>query len=250
MTTLTYQPDQGQPEFSEEELDSIAVGERMAAEQETLLAGKYQSAEELEKAYVELQQKFSGQQSQEQPQEEVQQEEQQSTEDFDLLDTLWNEANSEWTQGTLEALSKADPVDIAQAYLEQRAENNANNELSAQEIQSLYEVVGGEEQYGQMMQWAASNLPNDQQQLFDSVINKGDMASCFFAVQALAFRMAESAGWESQDFLTGTDVVQTRDAFRSQAEVVAAMQDPRYDNDPAYRQDVMNKLARSDDLMY
>ena len=36
------------------------------------------------------------------------------------------------------------------------------------------------------------------------------------------------------------------DTFRSQAEVVAAMSDPRYDNDGAYRQDVMEKLDRSD----
>ena len=35
------------------------------------------------------------------------------------------------------------------------------------------------------------------------------------------------------------------DAFRSQAEVVAAMQDPRYDKDPAHRQDVFAKLDRS-----
>ena len=35
------------------------------------------------------------------------------------------------------------------------------------------------------------------------------------------------------------------DAFRSQAEVVAAMNDIRYDRDPAYRQDVYDKLERS-----
>ena len=33
--------------------------------------------------------------------------------------------------------------------------------------------------------------------------------------------------------------------FRSQAEVVQAMSDPRYDSDPAYRQDVYDKLERS-----
>ena len=35
------------------------------------------------------------------------------------------------------------------------------------------------------------------------------------------------------------------DVYRSQQEVVKAMSDPQYDNDPAYRQDVMQKLARS-----
>ena len=45
--------------------------------------------------------------------------------------------------------------------------------------------------------------------------------------------------------LTGKDE-QTADGFRSQAEVVQAMNDPRYDRDEAYRQDVYNKLERSD----
>ena len=36
------------------------------------------------------------------------------------------------------------------------------------------------------------------------------------------------------------------DVFRSQAQLVQAMADPRYDNDPAYRQDVIAKLDRSD----
>ena len=251
MTTLTYQPDQGQPEFSEEELNSIQVGEQMEQEQQQLLAGKYQSAEELEKAYVELQQKFS---QGEQPQQEVegQQDEVEPETDVSLLDTLWEEAQTDWTEETLNKLRESDPVEIAQAYLELRAEANQSDarELTAEETGQLYDIVGGEERYGDMMRWAASNLDEDSQGLYDSVMQKGDPAACFFAVQALAFRMAETAGWDSQDFITGGDAPSRVSAFRSQAEVVRAMQDPRYDNDPAYRQDVMNKLERSTDLMY
>ena len=46
--------------------------------------------------------------------------------------------------------------------------------------------------------------------------------------------------------VTGKAPKQTADVFRSQAEVVAAMSDPRYDRDSAYRQDVMQKLERSE----
>ena len=38
---------------------------------------------------------------------------------------------------------------------------------------------------------------------------------------------------------------QAVEGFRSQQEVVRAMGDPRYENDPAYRQDVYDKLERS-----
>ena len=45
---------------------------------------------------------------------------------------------------------------------------------------------------------------------------------------------------------TGKAPVTPKDVYRSQAELVAAMNDKRYDNDPAYRQDVIEKLERSD----
>jgi hypothetical protein len=35
-------------------------------------------------------------------------------------------------------------------------------------------------------------------------------------------------------------------SFRSQAELVAAMGDPRYDTDEAYRDDVLRRLDQSD----
>ena len=50
--------------------------------------------------------------------------------------------------------------------------------------------------------------------------------------------------------VTGKAPVQEKDVYRSQAELVAAMSDRRYDNDPAYRQDVIAKLERSDNLSF
>ena len=46
--------------------------------------------------------------------------------------------------------------------------------------------------------------------------------------------------------LTGKAADTSGDVFRSQAQLVEAMSDPRYDRDPAYRQDVVAKLERSD----
>ena len=45
--------------------------------------------------------------------------------------------------------------------------------------------------------------------------------------------------------LQGKAAANKAEQFRSQAEVVRAMSDPRYDRDPAYRQDVYDKLERS-----
>ena len=44
--------------LSEEEQNSLEVGEQLVAEQEGLLAGKYKNAEDLEAAYLSLQKKL------------------------------------------------------------------------------------------------------------------------------------------------------------------------------------------------
>ena len=46
--------------------------------------------------------------------------------------------------------------------------------------------------------------------------------------------------------LQGKPPSNSGDVFRSQAEVVEAINDPRYDRDPAYRNDVLMRLERSD----
>jgi hypothetical protein len=80
--------------------------------------------------------------------------------------------------------------------------------------------------------------------MYDAVMDRGDPVACFFAVQALAYRFQDASGVDGQ-LLTGRPAADKVDVFRSQSEVVRAMADPRYDTDPAYRQDVYAKLERS-----
>ena len=56
---MTYDPTEVQEgELSEEEQDSLAVGEKLEEQSQELLAGKFKDAEALESAYVELQKKL------------------------------------------------------------------------------------------------------------------------------------------------------------------------------------------------
>ena len=81
--------------------------------------------------------------------------------------------------------------------------------------------------------------------MFDTVMDRGDPLSAFFAIRSLAYRYNDAIGFDGK-MVTGKAPKQNSDVFRSQAEVVEAMGDRRYDNDPAYRRDVMEKLKRSD----
>ncbi len=242
--TITYDgSEEATGELTAEEQDSLAIGEQMEQEQEQLLAGKYKTAEELEKAYGELEKKLG----ETEESNEVESEEQ-SEVDGNFLDKLWDEANTEYSDETLQELSNMDPSDLAQMHLEYR---NANQtpQLDDQTVGQLKQVVGGDQEYTNMMGWAKQNLSEQEVAMYDAVMDKGDPTACFFAIQALSYRFNDSNGVEGE-MLTGKAPSRQGDSFKSQAEVVRAMNDPKYDDDSAYRQEVMRKLERSDNSLF
>ena len=89
--------------LSAEEQDSLQVGEQMQQAQEQLLAGKYKNAEELEKGYLELQQKLNT--KEEQPAQQEEQAEETEPEGT-ILDQLWDEATSEQGEYSRETLDE------------------------------------------------------------------------------------------------------------------------------------------------
>jgi hypothetical protein len=230
-------------ELNADEQESLQVGEQMEQEQEQRLAGKYKNAEELEAAYLELQKKLGESNNQTSEEQEV---EEKSEDNTSILDRLWEEASSEnISQETLDQLSKADPNDLAKMYLDYRSQTESSQKpgMSQQDVQQLKGLAGGEEKYTQMLSWASENLTEQEISMYDSIMDKGDPAAAFFAVQALSYRYQDANGVEG-------NLVQGKSpgpggVFRSQAELVQAMSDPRYDSDPAYRQDVMRKLDNS-----
>ena len=68
------------------------------------------------------------------------------------------------------------------------------------------------------------------------------------AVESMAKRYTEANGQDG-NMIQGRSAKMT-DSYRSQAEMIRDMNDPRYDSDPAYRNDVMTKLANSPNLQF
>ena len=253
MATLTYDAtEQVEGELSDEEKESLEVGEKLAEQQDQLLAGKFKNAEDLEKSYIELQKKLGSQEEKpeetttEAKEEEVKEEEDKKEEvDTAFLDTLWEEAQGEWKEETLKKLSGMEAREIAQMHLKYRADNPPEQkELTEQNITDLKGVVGGDKAYGEMMQWATKNLAKNEIEMYDTVMDQGNPLAAYFAVQALSSRMKDSQGVDGQ-LLTGKAPKSSGDVFKSQAQVVKAMSDSRYEKDPAYRQEIYDKLERS-----
>ena len=250
--TLTY--DEGtdtvttNKNLNEQEQDSLQVGEEMDQQQEQLLAGKYKDAAELEKAYVELEKKLGSTDNETPTADESKEETEKETEEpsANVLDQLWDQREAGFDEGTLKELSEKRPGELAKMYLEFRAEaqKNGPQELSNQTIDKLKELAGGEGSYQKVMEWATSNLNENEIKMFDYVIDRGDPTACYFAVQSIVGKYNDATGFDGR-LVTGKPPSAKGDVFNSQPEMVRAMEDPRYDDDPAYRQMIMEKLERS-----
>ena len=248
---LTYDTTTDSTILTEEEQDSLQVGEKMAEDQEQLLAGKYKSAQDLEKAYVELQKKLG--ESKEEPEATAEEEEAQP-EETPVAETLLSEASQQFEEtGTLteEMMSRFTDMssqELVETYM--KMQKNAPQapepvELTDKDVLTIKESVGGEEQYDKLMDWANSNMQQHQVDAFDDIISTGNVEAIQLVVEGLKSRYEASNGYEGR-MLSGKAARETSDVFRSQAELVQAMSDPRYDRDPAYRNDLLEKLDRSD----
>ena len=247
MATLTYDPTPAdQPEFNEAEQEALAIGEQALADQQQMLAGKFKDAEALEQAYIELQKKLG--EYNENESDSVQREEDPAEEEveisvFDTAAQEWN-TNGRLTDETIQELSKMDSAELVRAYLDAQAQNQPAADLSEADVSSIQQVAGGAEGYQNLINWASENMPQDYIDAFDTLVETGNRQAIQLAVRGLRADFEESNGYEGQ-MLTGKAPANKADVFRSQAEVVQAMSDPRYDRDPAYRQDVFTKLERS-----
>jgi len=239
-----------------DEQDSLAVGEKLVEEQEQLLAGKYKDAQELEKAYVELQKKLGSNDESEEDVEQTSATEE--VEETSLSDgaSLISSANDEYyandgklSEETLEKFSSMSSKELVESYLEVQNTDAFKNktetaDLSDADINEVKNFAGGEAQYDNLIAWANSNLDEKSKDAFDGIVGSGSVDAIKIAVNGLKAQYENANGYEGKMY-SGKAPKGDSDVFRSQAELVQAMSDKRYDRDPAYRQDIIEKLDRS-----
>jgi hypothetical protein len=255
---------EAQQEVAQERFDKAS----QLDETDARFAGKYKSAEELERAYLELQKKLGERSSEQEPeadedqedaQEEASDEGEAEESDEELSEALqalvaasdeFNEKDG-LSSETLEKLSQLDSRTLVETwaeYIRSQKDQAQAAALSQEQTNSLYQAVGGQQAYGEMVAWAADNLSPDEIAAYDAVVNGGDYNATYWAVQGLRSRFAESVGVVGKVY-SGARAPKPADGFRSQAELARAISDPRYKDDPAYRIDVQEKLARSGNLL-
>ena len=168
--------------LSEEEQNSLEVGEQLEAEHEGLLAGKYKNAEDLEAAYLSLQKKL-GQDEEpdyEESDEGYEEEEEYDEEESDYAPavSLINEASEEFyanegqlSEETISRFSEMSSQDLVNAYLEIQANNpqapQQSVQMSESQVNSVQNAAGGEANYNRVIDWAADNLSDEAINAFD-----------------------------------------------------------------------------------
>ncbi len=234
---------------------------RQDTESELRYAGKFKSAEDLEKAYKELEKKLGqkeestdeeGGDSEAESTDEAEETVEQSEEAQTLLEASeeYYSNDNQLSPETLQKLKELPSEKLVEAYLElqKNAPPVASKPLSETEAQDIVKSVGGQEAYNEVLGWAADNLKPEEVAAYDNVVNSGNKDAIFFAVQALNQRYLDAVGFEGKT-ISGKAARQSVQGFRSQAELARAISDPRYRTDPAYRLDIETKLAASGDLL-
>ena len=241
-----------------------AAGAEGTGERPTWLPEKFKTPEEMAKAYSELEGKLGKptEKSAEKPAEEGEKKPSDDLKvtdaDPEVVDALSKAGlnadelakefseKGELSAESYEALTKAGyPKAMVDTYLNGlRGDAAVQEVLTGQMVADVKSAAGGEAEYTKLTAWAATSLAPDELEAYNAIMDGGDLKQIKFAVTGLSDRYKMAEGREPQRQVGGA-AASTSDTFDSVAQVTAAMRDPRYKSDSAYREQIQQKVMRS-----
>lgn len=199
-------------EMSEAPRDSLSTDE--------LILGKYKSTDELASAYQSLQKEYSRLKNGEQPVDEA---------------PSVSEPEAPVEQAEAEA-----PVDTGTAL---------SDEAVATITRGVFEQAGGEAKYEQLVRWASNSLDAERVNAYNQALEQGDMPAIINQLKGMQFDYMQQNGYEPR-LTAGRAPVQDVKAFSSRYQVEQAINDPRYQADAGYRQDVERRIAATPNELF
>ena len=127
---------------------------------------------------------------------------------------------------------------------QEEPENQLTSEDATRIRDNMFDQVGGADKYQALMGWASQNLNESRAESFNEALNSGNEGAILAQLKGIQYDHMMATGYEPK--LTGGRApTQDVRGFASEAQVVAAMQDPRYGSDPAYVKEVEQRIAVS-----
>ena len=239
--SVTIKNAQLTPEIGKQGMEAPA--EEPSSDKPSWLPEKFKSGEDLAKAYTELEKAYSGRNptQEETTTPEVTKEavEQQTGMS---LDPFYDEfaQNGSLSDESYEKLNESGlSKELVDSYIQ------GQMALADQSVSEIQNSVGGEKQYQAIVEWASQNLEDSEIATFNKQIEDGTIDEAKFSIKALESRYKLANGVEP-NLVQGTKAGAGADTFRSVQQVVEAMNDPRYESDPAYRDEVARRMKNSD----
>lgn len=222
---------------TQQEMTEQVSSEEMApqAERPAWLPEGFDSPEDLAKAYAELQAS-----KQEAPDEEMSPEEVAADQKLNKFSSEFFEKGSLSPESYKELAKMGYPRSVVDQFID------GQKARMAMEEQQIFSEIGGKDQYNAMIDWAGKNMKQTEIDAYNRAVESGDMNSAMFAVKGLQARFRAASGAAEPRLMQGGKTAPG--GFESVAQVVAAMSDPRYKIDPAYRAQVERKIANSNAL--
>jgi len=203
------------------------------------LPEKFNSPEDLAKAYSELEHKQSSEVSSETGEQTGESEVPSLNEQkLNDLSDAWRNQDFTFTDEQYNELEK---MGLPKAFVDRYAEGQ--KAVAEAQANQLMSIVGGQEAYQAMAEWAQQSLSQAEIEAFDKALEVNP-ETARMAIQGLHAQYTKAVG-KSPELVQGNQALSGSGYYKSMAEVREAMKDPRYKTDSAYRESVAQKLNNS-----
>ena len=236
-----------------------------------LLAGKFRNQDELLKGYEELQRKLGQQDAPAEQQQSVESYTQEQAVEvygkeavdslqakgINLAEVMFKADAGEDISNTYDDLAAAFnvPRQVVENYVSKAqaggSEDAGPAELSSQDEADIKEIVGGDQGFTELSEWAQANLDESELDAYNAAVDSNNKMAISWALKAMMARRAAPGAVIEPKLYGGGDAPQTA-RFESQQQVLDAMNTRNergqrlYDVDSAYRKNIEKLLAVSD----
>ena len=286
---MTTTPEETGTETQEATVVTPATAETYIASTETdggeLLAGKFKSTEDLEKAYKELETKLGQTKTQPDPADTTAEEQPET--DTDAADPAEEKPDAEDDGGddpyaaygeavgnalkeaevdpaaaaaefekdgtlseeTFEKFNKAGfPKEVVEAYLRGVAQHTETvTQITDAQIAEIKSLAGGDDGYKELSKWMAANATPEQLTAYNDTLSTGNTADITAAVRGMVDRYNADIGREGT--LLGGRPPAPNAGYASEAEYLADVANPEYKKSQAFRDTVAKKLMASPNVL-
>lgn len=158
--------------------------------------------------------------------------------DFEVLSQHYSETGTVTEESQAKLTAAGYPPALVNQFLEGTKALITNYRVA------VVAAAGGDEVFQKASTWAASNMSESELAAYNASVESMDYERAKLAVAGVIGKYQGAQGREPQ-YAEGAGPAISVAGFESRAQMTAAMRDPRYAKDPAFRQEVETKLANS-----